>query len=64
MCSYIVLWLVFDSMPRFMEKVLIILAVVLVAAYALRMLLMFPHEAPMVFNSEAVLPRIISLFTS
>jgi len=60
-CVYAVLWLVCEKMPRFMEKILIILTVALLGLYAARMLLMFPRETPMVYNKQAVLPRIVSL---
>ena len=62
-CSYAVLWLVRDKMPRFMEKILIILTVALLGTYAVRMVLLFPRETPMEFNDRAILPRIISLFS-
>ena len=62
-CLYAVLWLACDKMPRFMEIILIILTVALLGVYAVRMLLMFPHNSPMVYNNDAVLPRIVGLIS-
>ena len=62
MCVYGVFWIVRENVPRFMEKVLIILTVALFGLYAVRMLLMFPRDAPMDYNNDAILPRIIRLF--
>ena len=62
MCLYFAFWLFRDSVPRGMEKALIILTAALFVLYAVRMLVMFPRETPMVYNNDAILPRVIRLF--
>ena len=62
LCVYIALWLLRSSMPLWMEKSLIILTVGLFSLHAVRMFLMFPHDVPLVYNDDAVLPRIVRFF--
>ena len=61
-CVYIVTWFKTDRVPRWMEITLIALVAALLALYALRMILMFPRSAPMNYNDQAILPRLIRLF--
>ena len=61
-CIYFVVWLFRDSVPRCIEKTLLALTVAVFILYFVRMLLMFPHDAPMTYNNDAILPRIIKLF--
>ena len=63
MCMYFVSWLLSDRVPRRMEKALVFFVIALMTLYAARMLLMFPHESPMVYNHQAILPRLIGLFS-
>lgn len=51
-----------EQKPRFLERTLIVYAIILLGVYAVRMVLMFPDEPPMVINERAVLMRIISVF--
>lgn len=62
--AYFAIWLFCERKPRWLEKSLIVLVVVVICVYALRMLLMFPNDEPMTFNSNAMLPRVVGLIAS
>ena len=62
-CIYIIVWLTHDRTPRWMETVLIALAIALIVLFAIRMLLYFPNNPPMTYNNKAVLPRLVRVFT-
>jgi len=54
-----VLWLLYERKPRWFNSLLWLLAVAVVALYAVRLILFFPRTEPMLYNQMAVLPRII-----
>ena len=58
-----VLWLLCEKVPHWFNRVILVLAVAIVALYAARLILFFPHDEPMTYNQLAVLPRIIRLIT-
>ena len=59
--AYFIAWLTYEHIPRPMERMLVIFAIVMVVFYFLRMILYFPRETPMVFNYDAILPRIVRM---
>ena len=61
---YFIVWFTSDDIPRWMEIVLIALVIGLIVLYAVRMLMYFPHETPMTYNNQAVLPRLVRLIFS
>ena len=58
---YFAVWASRDKLPRAMGIVLITFAVALVALYAVRMVFLFPGEAPLTYNHNAILPRLYRL---
>ena len=59
---YAIVWLLNELIPRRMEIVLIALTIAAITLYAVRMIIMFPRVPPMLFNRQAILPRIVRLF--
>jgi len=60
-CAYFILWLTNEKMPRQTDKVLIPVIIIIITVYMARIILMFPDEYPMVYNENAIFPRIIRL---
>jgi hypothetical protein len=59
--TYAALWFISGRIPIWMEKILLALAVLLIAVFAIRMFILFPGDAPMTYNYKAVLPRLFAL---
>ena len=61
---YFFLWLTRESMPKYLDKFLIVYVIIVVALFIVRMVLMFPNHPPLNFNYNALLPTIIRFITS
>lgn len=46
------------STPRWWNRLLFVVLALYIAVYAARMILLFPHTEPMVWNPDALLPRV------
>lgn len=60
--AYTVVSFTREQKPPYLERVLIIYGIILLGVYAVRMILMFPDEPPMVINEQAILMRFLGLF--
>ena len=61
---YAVAWLTNQRTPRYAEQMVKWLGAALIVIYAIRMVLLFPREQPMVINYRAVLPRVVEFARS
>ena len=59
-CVYFTIWLTNEKIPRQMDKILIPFIIIIIAVYIIRMVLMFPSDFPMVYNHNAIIPRVIN----
>lgn len=58
----LLLLFVTNKLERLSMKWLILFLVIFLGYYIVRMVLFFPHEVPMDFNPDALLPRLFQLF--
>ncbi|GHU58709.1 hypothetical protein FACS1894133_3990 [Clostridia bacterium] len=61
--AYLLCYLVCSRVTRVMQYAAAVLGIALAVTFAVRMVALFPHTEPMVFNTESILGRIVGLVT-
>jgi len=61
---YALSWLTHKNTPRMAERMLVGYTIILIALYIMRMIFLFPHTEPLIYNEKSILWRIVSLFNA